>query len=174
MEGDMTTPLADLSRLVPPGEAGASWIDYEEIRQILVAYCHVVDRALAAGEIPDVSHLYHPDSSFSNSWEQGRVHVGRDAVIAWYEEFLGKRSGYYRWTRHKISEPLISIERSSAQAVTYFDADSVDRHDRLRVISGRYDDEFAKDDGKWLIKNRYVELHYHYTPGKASEFVGWG
>jgi hypothetical protein len=56
--------------------------------------------------------------------------------------------------------------------VTYFDADSVDRNDRLRVLCGRYDDEFVKENGRWFIKNRYVTAYYRYTAGDTHKFTG--
>jgi len=145
--------------------------DHEQIRQLLVGYCHTVDRALDAGKIADLSGMYHEDSTFAASWEDGREHVGRRAVLAWYDEFLGKRVGL-RHTRHKISEPEITVDGKTARSRTYFDADSVDRRDRLRVLCGRYDDELVKDDGTWLIKNRYVTAHYSYTGGETREYTG--
>lgn len=147
--------------------------DFEAIRQILAGYCHLVDDAVAKGETPDTSSLYHPDAEYSNSFEGGKKHVGHAAVVAWYHEFLGKRSGYYKYMRHKIFEPYIVVDGNTARSVTHFDADSVDKDSNLRAIAGRYVDEFVKENGRWLIKKRHVDVHYHYTPGIAHPFVGW-
>lgn len=147
--------------------------DFEEIRQILASYCHIVDQAVAKGETPDTSRLYAEDAIYSNSFEYGQEHVGHEAVVAWYHKFLGKRSGYYRYMRHKIFEPFISIDGDKARSLTHFDADSVDRESQIRGISGRYEDDFVKREGRWLINRRHVEVHYHHTPGKAHEFKGW-
>jgi hypothetical protein len=169
----MSEPTA--SGVTPSSGQGATvGDDHEQIRQLLVGYCHAVDRALEKGEVADVSALYHDDATFAASWERGQRHVGLPAVLSWYEEFLGKRAGYYRFTRHKISQPEIRVDGDRACSRTYFDADSVDRNDLLRVVSGRYDDEFVKQDGKWLIKDRYATIHYHYTSGEIHEFSGWG
>jgi SnoaL-like domain len=147
--------------------------DFEAIRQILAGYCHLVDQAVAKGETPDTSALYHPDAVYSNSFENGIQHVGHAAVVAWYHKFLGKRSGYYRYMRHKIFEPYIVINGDKAKSRTHFDADSVDREGMIRGISGRYEDDFVKSSGQWLIAKRHVEVHYHHTIGAAHPFKGW-
>jgi hypothetical protein len=147
--------------------------DFEEIRQILAGYCHIVDQAVAKGETPDTSALYHPDAIYSNSFEGGKEHVGHSAVVDWYHKFLGKRSGYYQYMRHKLFEPHIVIDGDHARSVAHFDADSVDRKSQIRGISGRYEDDFVKNNGRWLIVKRHVEVHYHHDGGIAHPFKGW-
>ena len=147
--------------------------DFEEIRQILAGYCHIVDQAVAKGQMPDTSALYHPDAVYSNSFESGKQYIGHSAVVAWYHKFLGNRSGYYKYMRHKIFEPYIVIQGDTARSITHFDADSVDRENLIRAISGRYEDDFVKSDGHWLISKRHVEVHYHHTMGAAHAFKGW-
>lgn len=156
-----------------PAQSGASWTDYENIRLVESSYCHITDRALNAGKTPDLSSIFHPEAIYRNSFQPGKEFVGHDAVVNWYHEYLGQRLGYYRWTRHKIFEPLIVVDGDTASSSVHFDADSVDRRDRIRVMSGIYDDMLVKHDGRWLIKERFQTIHYHYTLAEAHEFSGW-
>jgi hypothetical protein len=156
-----------------PQESGASWQDYENVRQVCSSYCHIVDRALNSGVTPDLTSILHPDALYHNNFQPGRRFEGRDAVVNWYHEYLGRRLGYYRWVRHKIFEPLITIDGDTAMSSAHFDADSVDRYDKIRVMSGVYDDLLVKYDGRWLIKERFQTIHYHHSLGEAAEFKGW-
>lgn len=149
----------------PEPELG--WTDYEEIRQLLSAYCFVVDDALNESRLPNLADFYHPQVVFTTSFDDG-VHVGLPAVIAWYEGFLGSRLGYYRWVRHLISEPSITLGADTARSSTYCDARSVDRHGRVRSMAGRYDDLLLKQDGRWLIKERHDSVHFHFTAGTVA------
>ena len=155
-----------------PQETGASWTDFEDIRQVLSGYCYLVDQAINAGVTPDLFELYHPEVTFTNSFEAGLEHVGYEAVAAWYDSYLGSRAGYYRWVRHKISESFIALDGDTALTSAYFDADSVDRDGLVRAMAGRYDDKFVKVEGRWLIKDRHVSIYYSYTAGEAAEYKG--
>jgi hypothetical protein len=165
---------ADYNVIPASSSLQPSWNDYEAIRQVISGYCHIVDRAVAKGETPDTSQLYHPNAEYSNSFQEGEVCVGHEAVVAWYHKFLGQRSGYYKFMRHKIYEPFILIHENTAAVITHFDADSVDRHRQIRAISGRYNDSMIKHNGKWLISKRHVDVHYHFVRGEAQRYVGWG
>ncbi|MDP3139616.1 MAG: nuclear transport factor 2 family protein [Burkholderiaceae bacterium] len=153
-----------------------SWNDYEAIRQIVAGYCHIVDRAVAVGETPDTSELYHPQAQYSNSFEEGEVQVGHDAVVAWYHRFLGKRSSFYRYMRHKVFESaiVISADGETAEVSTYYDAESLDRNNQIRAITGIYQDSMAKHEGRWVIIRRHVMVHYHFNQGEAHRYIGWG
>jgi hypothetical protein len=179
MEGNMPTDQEGAYWRTPhdawvmPNDSGATWEDYETIRTIESSYCHITDRALNSGQTPDLSSIFHPEAIYRNSFQPGMEFVGHDAVTKWYHEYLGRRLGYYRWTRHKIFEPLILIDGDIATASVHFDADSVDRHNRIRVMSGIYDDLLLKHEGRWLIKERFQTIHYHHTLSEAHEFSGW-
>ena len=147
--------------------------DYEAIRSVVSAYCHITDRAAENGETPDLTALFHPEAILSYSFEGWEKHVGRDAVVNWYHRYLGKRASFYRFTRHKIFEPYIVISGDAAEVSTHVDADSVDYSGVLKVMAGRYDDWLVKVDGKWLIKERQGHIHYIFNGASTQPFKGW-
>lgn len=147
--------------------------DYEAIRSVVSAYCHIVDRAAAKGETPDLSALFHPDAVLSYSFENWKKHVGHKAVVEWYHQYLGKRAGFYRFTRHKIFEPYIVINGDTAEVSTHVDADSIDFAGVLKVMAGRYDDWLVKQNGKWLIKERRGYIHYVFTGPQTQPYKAW-
>jgi hypothetical protein len=146
--------------------------DYEAVRQVVSGYCHIVDRAMQAGQTPDVSGLFHRDAVFTNSF-QDQEWVGRAAVVEWYHTYLGKRRGYFRYTRHKIYEPFIEIVDGVATSSCHFDADSVDFTGIVRTMSGRYDDVLTQQEGRWLFSKRHIDIHYIPQPMQAQPFRGW-
>lgn len=160
-------------RWLSPVDSGADWSDYEAIRTIIAGYCHVTDRAMNQGSTPDLASYFADDATFQNSFQVGQRWVGQEAVVAWWREFLSRRAGYYRWIRHKIYEPLITIDADTALSAVHFDADSVGRDDRIRTMSGIYDDLLVKRGGRWVIKDRYITIHYVHESGEAKPFAGW-
>ncbi|HXG18452.1 MAG TPA: nuclear transport factor 2 family protein [Methylomirabilota bacterium] len=139
--------------------------DYEGARQLLSRYCFALD----SGRLDELGALFHRDAAFSVSFEQGQQHTGRDTIQAWYGRFYEARPGQFRHTRHKIFEPLLSINGDTATSSTYFDADSIDPDGNVRVISGRYDDVMVREQGQWFFKDRKITVLYHYSPGKGEE-----
>lgn len=151
---------------------GSGSSDFEEIRQVVAGYCHIVDRAMQKGETPDVSSLFHPDAEFTNSF-QTKVWVGRDAIVDWYHSYLGKRQGHFRYTRHKIYAIHLEFEGDHAHSVCHFDADSLDFNGIIRKMSGRYEDMLQKHDGRWLIRKRHINIQYIPGETQAEPFRGY-
>jgi hypothetical protein len=172
MERVRTMTVETITTWTPPHDTGASWHDYEDIRQLITGYCVVVDSAMNAGNPPEVGALFHTDSTFGTSFED-RMYVGGEAVAAWYRRYLGSRATFYRWMRHKVFDSFIQVDGDHATAVTYFDADSVNPKDRIGLMSGRYEDEFRKDQGRWLFSKRFVAIDYVHHGGDAWKFAGW-
>ena len=139
--------------------------DPEGARQLLSRYCHALDQ----GRLADLGSLFHRDAEFSVSFEGEQKHTGRETIQAWYDRFFQRRPGQYRHMRHKIFEPLLTINGNSATAATYFDADSVDEGGSVRVVTGRYDDVLVKEQGQWFFKERTITVLYHYSPGQCQE-----
>jgi len=139
--------------------------DYEGARQLLSRYCHALDR----GGLKDLGSLFHRDAEFSVSFESGQKHAGRETIQAWYDRFFQQRPGQYRHMRHKIFEPLLTVNGNTATAVTYFDADSVGEGGSVHVVTGRYDDVLVKEQGQWFFKERTITVFYHYSPGQCQE-----
>ena len=156
------------STQIPPFDVG----DYLAVQHVVSLYCYLVDTAMQAGETPDVSPLFHPDSEFTNSFQMETV-KGRDAVVQWYHNYLGKRKGYFRYTRHKIYTPCIQFNGELATSWCHFDADSLDFGGIVRRMSGRYEDTLKKHNGQWLIYRRHIDIHYIPEAEKAEPYRGW-
>jgi hypothetical protein len=139
--------------------------DYQDVCQVLSRYCFALDR----GRFEDLGPLFHRDAIFSVSFENGQKHTGRETIQAWYERFFQQRPGRYRHMRHKIYEPLVTINGNAATTATYFDADSVDQEGKIYVITGRYDDSLVKENGQWFFHERTITVFYHYSPGNGQE-----
>ena len=138
--------------------------DYEGARQVLSRYCHALDQ----GKLGEVGALFHYNAVFSVSFE-GQKHTGREAIQAWYERFFRQRPGQYRHMRHKIFEPLLTVNGTTATASTYFDADSVEQDGAVRVVTGLYNDILVKEQGQWFFKDRTISVFYRYSPGTCQE-----
>ena len=147
-------------------------LDYVSVLHVVSLYCHIVDRAMQAGDTPDVSDLFHPEAEFTTSF-QSETFKGRDAVTQWYRTYLGKRKGYFRYTRHKIYTPCIEVNGDTAVSSCHFDADSLDFGGVVRRMSGRYDDVLQRHNGTWLIRKRHIDIHYIPNAEQAAPFHGW-
>jgi hypothetical protein len=139
--------------------------DYEGARQLLSKYCSALDN----GRLDELSLLFHRDAAFAVSFEVEKKHTGRDTIRSWYGQFYQARPGQYRHPRHKLFEPLLSMNGNTATASTYFDSDFLDPDGNVCVISGRYDDVLVKDEGQWVFRDRTINVLYHYSPGKGEE-----
>ena len=139
--------------------------DYEGARQLLSRYCYALDRSRLA----DLGSLFHREPEFSVSFDSGQKHTGRETIQAWYDRFFQQRPGQYRHMRHKIFEPLLTVNGNAATAATYFDADSVEEDGSVRVTAGRYDDVLVKEQGQWFFKERTITVFYRYSPGQCQE-----
>lgn len=156
-----------VSRTMAPRAAGKAEPanDYEGARQLLSRYCAALDR----GKLEGLSSLFHRDAVFSVSFEGGQQHTGRDTIQAWYDRFFRQRPGQPRHMRHKIYEPLMTVNGDTAAATTYFDADSVEEDGSVRVVAGQYDDVLIKEQGQWFFKERTITVFYRYSPGRCEE-----
>ncbi|MCS6927479.1 MAG: nuclear transport factor 2 family protein [Candidatus Binatia bacterium] len=148
-----------------PAPAAVTTSDYEGARQLLSRYCFALDR----GKLDELGTLFHRDAVFSVSFENGQRHTGRETIQAWYERFFQQRPGQYRHMRHKIYEPLLTVNGNTATASTYFDADSVEADSTVRVVAGRYDDTLVRENGQWFFKERAITVFYRYSAGPCEE-----
>jgi hypothetical protein len=176
----MAVALEDVSRVKESAQMTAtetsqfvcSGDDFEQIRQIVAGYCHIVDRAMQRGETPDVSMLFHPDALFTNSF-QSQEWVGRDAIVEWYHKYLGRRKGHFRFTRHKIYASHQEFEGKTVKSICHFDADSLDFHGIIRRMCGQYEDVLEKYRDQWLILKRHINIPFIPGAIQADPFKGW-
>lgn len=164
---NLTRRVQHASRATAVRRAGktVTTSDYEGARQLLSRYCFALD----SGRLDELSPLFHRDAAFSVSFESGVQHTGRDSIHAWYAQFYQARPGQFRHPRHKLYEPLLTIEGDTAASSAYFDSDFIALDGNVLVISGRYDDVMVKEAGQWFFKERKITVLYHYSPGKGEE-----
>jgi hypothetical protein len=143
----------------------ATTSDYEGARQLLSRYCFALDNR----RFDEIAPLFHREAAFSVSFESEHTHTGRDTIHAWYNQFYQTRPEQYRHPRHKLFEPMLSINGDTATASTYFDSDFLGPDGNVNVIAGRYDDVLMKEQGQWFFKQRTINVLYHYSPGKGEE-----
>ncbi len=151
-----TAPASTLARVVD---------DHEGVRQVVARYCHVLDQQKFA----ELGALFHRDAVFSVSFEGGQKHMGRETIQAWYERFSRERSGEFRHVRHKIFEPVIRVNGTTAVSSTYFDAEVVE-NGTIWVAVGCYDDTLVKERRQWFFKERAINVFYRYSLGSPQEW----
>ena len=139
--------------------------DYEAVRGVLSRYCFALD----SGNLSELSSLFHPQADFSVSFENGQKHKGRDTIHSWYGRFFQQRPDQYQHMRHKLFEPLITVNGKTATTSTYFDSESKDATGQIQMITGRYDDSLVKEGGQWYFKERTITVLYNYSPGSGQE-----
>lgn len=119
--------------------------DHDEIRALLVRYCHLCDD----GDFEDFADLFDEEATFT---VMGEVHEGRAAI----QEFMTASLPPEVRGKHLISQPLISVDGDTASAAT--DYAFVGRTpDGLGITStGRYIDRLVRHGGRWLLAAREI------------------
>jgi len=131
--------------------------DHLAILQLLHKYCHAVDR----GTADEVAALFHRTAVLLPRYESDKRHEGREAVRAWYQNYMEKFRTTVRYLRHKIESPVIEITGNEATSVCYLDADAITvAINEAIIVFGRYDDKFIKDEGRWWFKERTIITYY--------------
>jgi uncharacterized protein (TIGR02246 family) len=139
--------------------------DHEAVRNVLSRYCFALD----SGNLKELSSLFHRQADFSVSFENGQKHRGRDTIQSWYAHFFQQRPDQYHYMRHKIYEPLVTVNGNTATSSAYFDAESKEPNGQIQIVTGRYDDALVKEDGQWFFKERTINVFYNYSPGSGQE-----
>ena len=89
---------------------------------------------------------------------------GRAAIDAGFRS-MGERERFY--IKQFIHSHIININGDAGAGTSYLEA----RYGRFGVsylVSGRYDDRYAKVNGKWLFSEMTIEFYYTVPAG-----VGW-
>jgi hypothetical protein len=137
--------------------------DEEQIRNLLGRYCEVMDAA-------DWASLGTLFASGELAAENGAVVAsGADAVQRMYERGTKLYDGSPR-TRHITANSIIDVDGDRATArssyVVFQQADGIELQP---IITGRYRDEFARDEQGWRFARRTFfvdhvgDLSHHLT-----------
>lgn len=128
-------------------------LDREAIRDVLMRYCHAIDRC-DAGLLRSV---YWPGATDDHVFWRGTA----EAFVDFCMPILESRDQ----TMHNIGNILIRIDGNAARVQSYFDS-----YERLRgkegrcndiTASGRYLDRMEKRDGEWRIAERKVVIDWY-------------
>jgi ketosteroid isomerase-like protein len=117
--------------------------DEHAITRTLYEYADRVDRL----DVDGVLACFTPDAEFDFGF--GRVFAGTDGLRRLYE-----RLDMYRATSHHVTNVCIDVAGDTARVRSVLYALHI-RHDGTEVHAwGQYADEFARLDGRWLIRRR--------------------
>jgi ketosteroid isomerase-like protein len=129
----------------------------EEIRNLLGLYCERMD----AGDFAGLAALFAGGQLADDS---GNVFAtGADQMRAMWETQTKTYDGSPR-TRHLTANPVIEVDEAAGTATcssSYVVFQGVDDFGFQPIVSGRYNDRFARgDDGNWrFAERRYAVDH---------------
>jgi ketosteroid isomerase-like protein len=133
--------------------------DLEEIRALLVEYARCLDAADYVG----YSELFTEDGVLAAQLGEAR---GRRAI----RELLDKRLGdggerALRKAFHHIGQPTIAVDGDRATSrVLWFFVTHDDGDYPLILQHGHYEDELAREDGRWRFRRRTITRDFGYSP----------
>ena len=114
------------------------------IRRTLAAYCQHLDD----GDFGALAHQFTADGTIQ--FEDRNGATGRAEIEAWFAE----TSAPGRRGRHLTVNTIIELDGDQATVRSDF-AFLGFLHGELRpLFAGRYHDDFVRDEGRWLIRQR--------------------
>jgi 3-phenylpropionate/cinnamic acid dioxygenase small subunit len=135
----------------------------DAVRNLLGRYCELMDAAdwPAVGELFTDAELVGPDGSV--------IAAGAEAVQVMYERGTRLYDGSPR-TRHLTANSIVDVDGDTATArSSYVVFQAVDGFTLQPIITGRYQDAFARADGAWRFARRQFfvdhvgDLSHHLT-----------
>lgn len=124
------------------------------IRNLIARYCFAMDdRDVAA-----IPGLFTADARV---WSGDGVKDsrGRDAITAMFEA----RFAVLGATNHIIHQAVIAVASADTASGLVSSHAEVYRNGRQQIAGVRYDDRYAREDGRWAIADRKM-LYLYYTP----------
>jgi hypothetical protein len=118
------------------------------IQEALARYCFCLDQ----GRWDEFRALFTADARLDFGEVMG-VWEGADGV----RRFTETMAGLGLFMRHYVTNVLLSGDGTSAHAECYVLA-VTGRGDQQMVATGRYDDRFVKQDGRWLLASRHAVI----------------
>lgn len=132
--------------------------DHHQIAQLRARYCHVLDDR----DWPALADLFTADGEFD-----GLAHVvGREAVFRFFSGTVERLAEGF-W--HFCSNPTAELAGDTASGRVSMQYYSV-RNGVSYVSAGHYEDEFRREDGRWLFRKRRITFYYHAPLSEG--FVG--
>jgi ketosteroid isomerase-like protein len=134
--------------------------DREEIEETLYRYASTID----AGDHERLRSLLADDARAkygARDWLEGA-----DAVVA----FIRDKGADVGWQHHLLSVYHVDVDGDEATALTYHTSYQItrDRADEAAVIVARYHDRLVRVDGRWLIREKLMEIGWRETRAGTS------
>jgi ketosteroid isomerase-like protein len=125
-------------------------LDRQEIADVLYRYASTIDYK----DYPAMRALF-TDDAVGKYGDSDPIH-GADKIIAWIDSATQDRA----WQHHKLTVYHIDIDGDTARTLTYHTSHqtTVDDPDRVIVIVARYQDALRREDGRWKIFDKYMEV----------------
>jgi uncharacterized protein (TIGR02246 family) len=126
--------------------------DAEAVRALVVAYAERLD----AGDLDGVATLF--EDAVVRSARTGAELVGRDAVRRMYDPVILHEDGTPR-TKHVLSNLEVAVDAAAGTATSrcvFTVLQARPGAGPSPVLAGRYDDRFARVDGRWRFVERVI------------------
>jgi ketosteroid isomerase-like protein len=131
--------------------------DIVAIEQLLYRYCFAVDK----GKADDVAALFHESATLMPIYSGDPPAKGRAAIREWYANYHRQWHATVDHLRHCVSNPVIEVSGNEATAQCYLSADAVPKATgKPYWVAGYYRDKLVKEGGRWLFRERQIEVHY--------------
>ena len=141
--------LEDLERRIQTLE------DIEEVKRLKHRYCAACDDNFNADAIASL----FTENAVWDGGDFGKLE-GREAI----RSFFQKASQNMPFAIHMVLNPIIEVNGDTAKGTWYlFQSCTFADPDRAIWGSARYDDEYIRVDGRWMIRNIKVTSNF-WTP----------
>lgn len=134
--------------------------DREQVEETLYRYASTID----VGDHARLRTLLTDDARArygARDWIEGA-----EAIVGFIRE-KGEEVG---WQHHLLSIYHVDIDGDEATALTYHTSYQIirDRPDEAAMIVARYHDRLVRVDGRWLIREKRMEIGWRETRAGTS------
>jgi hypothetical protein len=123
--------------------------DIEAIKRLKHEYCFALDRR----DWDSVVGFFARDGVVD--YGQIGSAMGQKAIR---KLFVDRISSDFTFFAHMVHNPIIEVKGDRASGKWYFDIPAAVLSDQARWITGWYDDEYVREDGRW----KYASLKSSY------------
>jgi hypothetical protein len=119
----------------------------EEIKTLKASYCYLADAAYQNPSKWNELTDHFCDDGWVDFGEHGRFE-GKEAVRRFFTQTA---HNFVSYAAHMVSNPIITVAGTTAHGSWYLHCPCTDRSTGAALwINGRYEDEFVRQDGKWM------------------------
>lgn len=125
--------------------------DYRAIENLLYLYAERID----AGDLKGTANLFRNATITASGGDQPIQ--GYDGALAMFQHVVQQYDDGTPLTQHLITNPRIRVDEAAGTAESTARFSVLQATDTLAlqpIIAGRYEDQFAKQDGEWYFTQR--------------------